>query len=352
MASCAIIRCDASPAIGYGHVMRCTAIAEQMRQQDGWQIVFVMKSDENGNAIPRQQGFRVILIQDEEDVAEARELSSIAASENADTMLLDIRTTLKKKSIEKIANEGIFIVCLDDLSDRRLAADLAIYPPIPQLKQLSWDGFSGKIHSGWEWVPLRPEFLAARQTSSDPSGHRERPSVLVTMGGSDPSGLTLRTIEALEGIEHPFDATVVLGPGFKSDGVIESRLKKSRHQYRMIKSPASMATLMRDSDLAIASFGATAYELTCVGVPSIYLCLTEDHAASAQCLVREGAAIVLGVHDQVSNADITRAISAFMQNEPMRRQMRDKAMQLIDGLGVSRISTAITQARRPIHEFA
>ncbi len=352
MAPRAIIRCDASAALGYGHVMRCTAIAGQMQQQDGWQIVFAMKPDEQGNAVPRQRGFRVVTIDTDDDGAEARELSTLLASEAADALLLDVRTALDRAALNALSDQGLPIICLDDLSERRLAADLAIYPPIPQLKRLTWDGFRGKLYSGWDWIPLRPEFLAARPNASEQAANREYPAVLVTMGGSDPAGITLRAVDALDDIDARFDTTIVLGPGFQHEHALANRLQTSRRPFRIVRSPESMASLMRDSDLAIASFGATAYELACVGVPAVYLCLSDDHAESAAGLASEGIATVLGVHDRVSTTKISQALSDLIRNPGLRQQMRDKAMRLIDGRGLSRIATAITRTRRPIHEPA
>ena len=54
-------------------------------------------------------------------------------------------------------------------------------------------GHTGQLHVGWEWVLLRREF--AQRPSQLP---HERPLVLVTMGGSDPAGLTLKAVSALD----------------------------------------------------------------------------------------------------------------------------------------------------------
>lgn len=49
--------------------------------------------------------------------------------------------------------------------------------------------------------------------------------------------------------------------------------------YDVREDAHDMPALMAQADLAIASFGVTAYELAARGVPAIYLCLTDDHAS-------------------------------------------------------------------------
>ncbi|MEZ4483750.1 MAG: hypothetical protein R2864_03865 [Syntrophotaleaceae bacterium] len=57
------------------------------------------------------------------------------------------------------AAKRLLVVVLDDSSDRRLAAaDLAFYPPVPQVAELDWSDFDGDCYAGWEWIPLRSGF--------------------------------------------------------------------------------------------------------------------------------------------------------------------------------------------------
>src|SRR5208282_516887 len=97
---------------------------------------------------------------------------------------------------------------IDDASPRRLAADLAYYPPVPQAEKLDWTGSHCERRIGWQWAILGLGKPAASWGHAGP-----RPTLLVTMGGSDPAGLTLKCAHALAKLDPAFRARFVIGPG-------------------------------------------------------------------------------------------------------------------------------------------
>ena len=103
--------------------------------------------------------------------------------------------------------------------------------------------------------------------------------------------MTLSALRAIDSLTHPFEATIVLGKAFMHQPALDDLLATARRQYRVLRDPASMAEVMAESDLAIASFGVTAYELAVMGVPAIHLCLTDDHAQSASAMADAGASV-------------------------------------------------------------
>jgi len=251
------------------------------------------------------------------------------------------------------------IITIDDPEDKRLEADLAFYPPVPQVKRIDWTGFTGKLYVGWEWVILRKEFsewrkrhdgipdqcpmtndgssMTADGFSLPPTHCTKIPRILVTMGGSDPQGMTLKAVKALEMLDEDFDAVVVLGAGFQHKDELDNLLYDCKHHFDVKANVQNMAEIMAQSDLAVASFGVTAYELAAMGVPAIYLCLTEDHAESALAFVEEGMAVCLGVSQQLAESDIENVIKTFLQVPEKLDLMRNIAIQSIDGKGVERI---------------
>jgi spore coat polysaccharide biosynthesis protein SpsF len=227
---------------------------------------------------------------------------------------------------------------------------MAFYPPVPQVEHLDWADFTGKRFVGWDWVLLRPQFAEAarRKIRRRPDSLPETPSVdrlltlLVTMGGSDPAGLTLMALEAIEKIDGNFRVLVAIGGGFMHEPALTAWLAKAKRTYEIRRDVADMASLMAESDLAIASFGVTAYELAAVGVPAIYVCLTEDHAEAARSLVAEHAAISMGHYQKMTPEALPRVLNLAFREDCLTI-MLGGAARCIDGLAAKRIATIIAQ---------
>lgn len=316
-------------------------LANELRLRS-WTVIFAMLENDQGAARVREGGYRVrnapaTALAD--GAAEGEWLDLVVRTDQAAALILDTRSNLTAEHVNIIRYDGVFVATIDDPSDRRMAADAAFYPPVPQAASLNWTGFSGRLEIGWDWIVIRPEFVAARANRSGRGN--AQPTVLVTMGGSDPKGLTLVALEALERVDAEFDTNVVLGPLFRHERELDAFLGNASKMYRIVRGVSDMSTVMAPADLAIASFGVTAYELAATGVPAIHLCLTEDHARSAGALSGIGAAINLGLYDQVSSGVLAATVSGLLGDEKRRETMSRQGTGRIDGLGARRITEII-----------
>ncbi len=334
-----LFRCDGSPEIGLGHVVRCLALADELYEVHGCRVAFAMRRGPLGFEMVRQKRYPVLTPPDDDRPFDyARWLAEAIGNVNARVLILDVRDDLPRAAVEALKEQGLLIVTQDDPSERRLAADLAFYPPVPQARKLDWSGFSGKVYVGWEWVVLRREFASCPRRMP-----HERPVVLVAMGGSDPAGLTLRVIEALDLLDEDFEAIIVLGPGFHYNKDLKDLLTKTRRQFEVRRSVTDVPELMAQADLAVASFGVTAYELAAMGIPAIYLCLTEDHAESASAFMDAGIAISLGVFSRVTAPILAETVSQLLNDVPRRLRMSDQAKRRVDGKGTKRIAHEVAE---------
>jgi spore coat polysaccharide biosynthesis predicted glycosyltransferase SpsG len=158
-------------------------------------------------------------------------------------------------------------------------------------------------------------------------------------------------VESLDALEGDFQTHLLVGPAFAHADALALRLSATRRRFEVQRGAEDVAALMSRCDLAIASFGMTAYELAALGVPAILLCLTEDHARSASALADAGAAISLGVHGSVSPAELGAAAASLLRDPGRRAAMSRAALGLIDGRGAERTAELLASSisrRRPL----
>ncbi|MEC4673637.1 MAG: glycosyltransferase [Nitrospirota bacterium] len=262
---------------------------------------------------------------------------------SGDVLICDVRDDLGRDNLNDLRQTGLLIALLDDVTGRRLAADLVFYPPIPQLEGLSWTGFSGRLYVGWEWVVLRRDVRNAQRTTVSP-----RPRIVVTMGGSDPFEFTIKAVCALELIDHDADAIVVLGPGFCHSRKFSEQTARLRRTIDVRSTVTNLPDLLAHADLVLGSFGTTAYEVAVMGVPGIFLCASEDHKESAKAFMNAGFGISLGLGSEVDEKTLAQTIDdelAKQVNDPLRNTGPNSG-QIIDGFGAERVAEQIVMAMR------
>jgi spore coat polysaccharide biosynthesis protein SpsF len=332
-----LIRCDGWAEIGFGHVVRCLALADELRDAHGCEVAFAMIKATAGCSLVESKGYRV-LTADRDAVSQdyARWLCASVDEVKAGVLVLDVRDDLPINAVSALKKRGIVIAAIDDPSDRRLLADLAFYPPVPQVWRMDWTGFSGKLYAGWQWVILRREFSHPIRRE-----RHEHPVILVTMGGSDPSGLTLKAVRALDMLDGDFETLVLLGPGFLHQTALYDLVSKMRRKFHLLRDVKNIPELMSQADLALGSFGVTAYELAAMGVPGIFMCLTEDHAESASVFVEAGMGECVGLHDHICAQVLSSALRRLMENRSRWEEMSTACLKNVDGRGASRVADKI-----------
>jgi spore coat polysaccharide biosynthesis predicted glycosyltransferase SpsG len=337
-----LLRCNGSEVLGLGHIMRSLALADTLRMR-GDRVSFAIREGPLGVSLVEARGYPVIRMSEDPGT---NDLMAVVRRASADAIMIDVRDETTPEEIRALRAADVVTAIVDDLSDRRLAADLVFLPPIPQVRSLHWNGFTGQLHCGWEWVIVHPRFIGVPWRGSAP---HEPPRVLVTGGGSDPAGITLRFLDAIAQMREEFRVVVVAGAGYRHHAELRARVEKLSRPVEVLNAVKDMAALMADCDLVWASFGTTAYEAAAVGLPQLFLCLSDDHAMSATAFVDEGLAVSLGVHDRPTTDAIASAASALLSDAPRRGAMATRARALVDGRGGQRIAQSIADRIHAIH---
>lgn len=317
-----LFRCDGSREKGLGHVVRCLTLADELRRNHACNILFAMRISELGIRLVRKK--YPVTVPGEGNFNYEDWLARSIESHQADLMILDVRDALDPIIVRRLKEKfRLFIVDIDDPEEKRLAADVVFYPPVPQVKQMNWTGFSGKVYCGFEYVILRKEFLGKYKVP-----HNKVPNILITMGASDPEDMTVFTLNALKAVNERFTVTIILGAGYPNRERIATLMKTAGFGYRLHHDPRDIAKIMAGSDMGIISFGQTAYEATALGIPVICLCLTEDHVASSEFLEHNGTGISLGLLSDLNPEKLIETVSGYLQSGHILKEMSGRAALL------------------------
>ncbi|WP_319765329.1 acylneuraminate cytidylyltransferase [Maridesulfovibrio sp.] len=322
--------CEAGPQTGFGHAGRCLAIATALRDGPERESVFVFRGSPAAEQKINSAGFKTVAISNFNDWR--------LGTESA--IVLDLRVPLSDSFFRRAKESGKLLISIDDSTPNRLHCDLVFYPPVPQFHELDWDGFSGTVCRGWEFIPLRKEFCLSPKRKAKQSP----PQILITMGGSDPHELTLKVLNALMHVPGEWQAEVVIGPMFNNLDKIDRIAVEHGKRIKLLYDIEDMSVPMHGADAAIASFGMTAYELAGCGVPQMMFALSEDHARSASALHASGAAVSLGKFDRINNRKLAEKLENFISSKDSLRSMAAKAAGLNIGRGAINIAARIVDA--------
>ncbi len=335
-----VIRADASPRIGTGHVMRCLALA-QAWQDEGGQARFVMAG--GPGALMRRlesEGASAHRLEaapgGDED---ARRTAALAQEAGAGWVVVD-GYHFGAEYQAALKGAGLRLLVIDDgghaaryhadlVLNQNLYADEALY---------ARRGPQTRLLLGPSYALLRREFVRRRPPREVPEVARK---LLVTLGGSDPDGVTLRAVAALRELgREGLEAVVVVGAANPRREEIASAAQGA-DGVRVLVNPAEMAGLMEWADFALAAAGSTCWELCCLGLPALLLVLAENQAPVAAACESAGAARDLGWHFCHSTGGLADAIRAARADHAFRAFAAKRGPELIDGRGAARVCAAL-----------
>jgi UDP-2,4-diacetamido-2,4,6-trideoxy-beta-L-altropyranose hydrolase len=230
------------------------------------------------------------------------------------------------------------IMVIDDLADRLHDCDVLLdqnYYRDQVQRYVRWVPVACRQLLGPEFALLRPEFAAARTEAR----FRERiERILITFGGSDPTGETFKALEALRQLSwSDVQVDVVAGASNPRLAELEALCVTwdGVHLHRHVD---DMASLMASADLAASAGGTTTWERLCMGLPGISIAVADNQVELSRDLAEAGYQIFLGASDAVDVAMLTRALQHLSENPAERARMAQQGRHLVDGRGAMRVA--------------
>ncbi len=332
MLSPLLIRADAGPAIGTGHVMRCLALAQAWQDQGGEaHLAATMLPMRVERRLRRER----VVVHKHEWCRDSGAVGCLAKEIRAEWVVID-GYELGAEYQRGVGRSGVRVMLIDDhgttgkwsadvLLDQNLGSRASHYPNSHHATDLLL---------GTRYALLRREF------TGDATGRETRldgKKILVTVGGGDPGGGTNNAIvEMLTRVPvSQLEVRVVVGPATERSERLPPGGASERVSF--VHDPPEMRALMEWADLAITGGGSTTWEAACVGLPLAVLALADNQRPVAERLDAAGIALHLGGSDVVALQETADRVAALLEDPDRRREMRRLGQLAVDGHGARRV---------------
>jgi UDP-2,4-diacetamido-2,4,6-trideoxy-beta-L-altropyranose hydrolase len=333
-------RVDASAEMGSGHLMRCLALADALRER-GTETLFVTSAaGRPWRSLLRQHGHTVAALpgdatEPDRDASETH--AALKEMPLPDWLVVDqYGLGIEWESSMRTSCGRIFAI--DDIG-RSHDCDLLLDQNVLD-NEHAYENLvppSCKRLLGPRYALLRAEFLKERANCVVRDGAVKR--VLINFGSSDPTHEIGKTLEAF--LAAPLDesvcADVIFGPANSNAETILQRYAGNR-RLNLQAHTKRMAAVMAEADLAIGAGGVSMWERACSGLPSIVVTVADNQQAGAEWLAAQGGHLLLGNSKTITARHIAQALGCLAGNPWLRARFARTGAALVDGRGCDRVA--------------
>ena len=342
MARVLLIRADGNAQIGLGHVMRCSAVADELLRV-GITSTFLSRALPDwvrGQLDATGHGVRHLDLPETASEAEDAQATADLAREISSPRVLLDHYELGQIWTQTLRQHGVRqLAAFDDLAEQARDVDLLVDPSPGRAAEDYRDlvPAAATVLTGPTYAALRPEFALARDAAPEAPRNGGPCRVMISMGGVDPTGATLLCLDALDG-RADVTLTVVLGSAAPMLPQIRDRIARMQTPTRLLLDRRDMSALIGDSDLVIGAGGTSALERCALGCASATAIIANNQVHNATALQKAGATVII---PELTAEAIAVTVAPFLTDPPPRAALGAKAQALCDGLGAPRIAAAI-----------
>lgn len=316
-----LIITEAGKKVGFGHLVRCVALYDAFRENN-IDIALIVNGDKTCKELLHNRKYKMFdWLNNQEKL--------FKQIEGADIAVIDSYLAKAKfyKELSKQANLAVYI---DDNKridyPRGVVVNFSIYArelAYPKKKEV-------RYILGHEFALLRKEFWNVPSKKIN----KTVKSILVTFGGNDSKGTTLKILKKINTDYPQLIKYVAIGHAFSC---VKELMGMRDKRTTFIHSPdaETMKRFMIKSDIAISAGGQTLYELARAQTPTIAICVAENQRLALEAWDRKGFIKYIGWYGKAESR-ISKTIKSFAPIKE-RRKSSKIAERFIDGQGAKRL---------------
>ena len=326
-------RLNGGHSFGMGHVVRCLAVAHEIKKKIHVEILFVVNNSPEAILLIEREGFSLkTYIHDE-----AEEVYIILCQYKPDIIFNDFPHS-SIAYMEKIKNLCTTIN-YDDGGAGCIYADFLLH--VQYKTRSEFMGNKAYLY-GFKFLILRDEFSSYRGKGVCKRINEDPLKLLIMMGGSDPANLTVKVLKDIQNIEKRLYVNIVIGAGYCHQNEFEKCLLESRHNIFLHNNVDAdeLLNLMVEADIGVAHYGITGLEMACVGLPFVAIAHNIEELEKNR-LAEYQFCIDAGLCDSLKEGDISTCINILLNNRTIREKLSKKAMSNVDAKGLNRVTKLI-----------
>lgn len=297
--------------------MRTLACAEEAADR-GISVGYVMAREHHTSAIPADHGYECLLIDHSDDQAW---IESVAFG---DVVLFD-GYHFGIAYFQAARETGATVAVIDDMGHGEFPVDVVLNQNLGRTTHYEVRPDT-RILIGPRYAMVRSEFRTKRRQRGNTAD-----TLVISFGGSDVANLSRRALEIA--LDSPFRRILLLvGPA--ADTAI-SGLPESAKQVEIISHPPSVAAVFDRADAAVSAAGSTAWELLCMGIPTVFVEVTDNQAGIGESIASIGAGLFAG-----QGGDLNRRLAPALEQlsrAHFSTQISKRGLRTVDGLGARRL---------------
>lgn len=271
-----VICIESSVSRGMGHLFRAFLYIDYL-QKNKFPYLLLINNDPASINILKKKNIDYVLVDFTDTVSNWEQ--KIIQKYHAKIWINDkFETSLELG--KHVTETGCLFCLIDDVGEAEKFADIhfagMIYPTKKDIK-------GKEIYCGSDYIILDSQIAKYKHVRHSLN------KLIISLGGSDPHGITVEVIKEL--LNYDYNVDVIIGPNFRYKEHLDNIL---HGKYNVFQNVPSLAEIFYDYDFAITGGGVTCCEANAAGLPCMIIANAEHEKNTGHYVSSLGGAVYAG----------------------------------------------------------
>ncbi|MBX9852776.1 MAG: UDP-2,4-diacetamido-2,4,6-trideoxy-beta-L-altropyranose hydrolase [Cytophagaceae bacterium] len=310
-------RADGNSSIGLGHITRCIALAEILK--DDFEVNFIIKSpsEEIKKNISKVTSKLVVI----DEVSNIEEISLYSGYLKPDDIIVLDGYNFDTNYQLAIKKTRCKMVCIDDIHKYHFVSDAIInHNPAVHLSDYSLELYT-KLYSGFDYALLRKEFI---EQAKKYRIIKDFDTLFICVGGADPNNLTYKFLSISLNLNFFKKIIIVTGSAYSFNDKLNKLVNVSNIPVLHLSNlnVNEMINVMCESQVAICPASSISLEVFCVGLNLITGYFVENQKQLANYIHKAQLGYSIGDFNMINDDELKKSILDNIYGEFYKRQKK------------------------------